>query len=133
MSANGTTPAERETFVQDELSQGARLVPEGIEILAGMFCGCGEPEKAWEWVLAYLSSLESDRKCRLKTGADYVAAYALDHCRLTEHGSSICFPWLTDTGKEALAFLREHGPGWAEAGIWWINSEGTTLSNLESV
>lgn len=127
-------PFDRDTFRESQLSEGARLLPEPIVRIAEVFCGCGSPEAAWTWVRDYLKEHESgSSNLRYpETGLEFVAIYLVDHLGLTEHGSNIAWCWLTEEGKGALAFLEEHGPDWASSG-WWIDREGTTLSNLDAM
>jgi hypothetical protein len=49
--------------------------------------------------------------------------YVIDHCKLIEHGSSVHGSWLTQDGKDALAFLEQYGPDWEDK-IECIDSEG---------
>jgi len=72
-----------------------------------LLCGCDSPGKVYDVLLKYLERLSKD-----KTGSGYKTAYelfflyAVDHCGITDHGTSIGYAWLTEDGKQALEFLR---------------------------
>lgn len=92
-------------------------VPEPITRLDEMFCGCGEPETVWTWVRDYLAFLRPGSggwPFKPETGPEYLAVYILDHLELTDHGSTIRCPFLTDVGEEVLAFLEANGPNWKD-------------------
>lgn len=113
------------------IAQGAKLLPAPIAKLHDIMCGCGDPEAVWAWVLAYLTERNAlDGGWRPKTGTDYLAVYLLDDLGLTEHGATIRVAWLTDTGRECLAFLEEHGASWQGKG-WWIDADGCTHSTFD--
>jgi len=97
-----------------------------------MCCGCGCPEQFWkaaQVVLEHFSKDWSERDSGWVYASDdrYFVVNALDSVDLLEHGSGIGGSWLSDSGKEALAFLREHGPGWCEE-PGWEDSEGTIIT-----
>lgn len=116
-------------------------VPKGIEKIARMFCGCGDPVSVWREVHAYLKMTDARSKAVQAISADdmgriysdktimaslppryeligplqYLLAYVLDDYGLTEHGTSIGGAWLTEEGEKALAFLETKGPAWQSA------------------
>lgn len=105
-------------------------LPDGMRDLDALCCGCGSPELFFQAALAILEhfATEHDKRDYRWIYADqfrYLAVNALDHAGMIEHGSSVAGSWLTDAGKEALAFLREHGVTWNE-GQRWIDSDGVT-------
>lgn len=127
------TELERDKFREEQLAAGARLLPASIVSISEVFCGCGSPQAAWAWVRDYLKERETGSNAPYpEAGLEWVAIYLMDHLGLTEHGSNIAWCWLTEGGKEALAFLEENGPDWASRG-WWIDSEGTTHSDLDAI
>jgi hypothetical protein len=79
-----------------------------------MFCGCATTENTWGLILAELERLDRG-ECREDDG---LAAAIVDHFDLSEHGTSIRGGWLTNDGKEALAFLRLHGADWRDKGTF---------------
>lgn len=93
---------------------GATPLPAGIARVGRIFCGCCTVENTWGAVFAELERCErAEHK-----GDDGLAAAICDHCGLTDHGTSIRGAWLTDSGKESLAFLREYGIGFISDGFW---------------
>lgn len=85
-------------------------LPNSMKKLAEVFCGCCTPENTWKPILEELERL--DRK-EYKSDDDLASAI-VDHSGLSEHGGSIRGGWLTPTGEEALAFLREYGIEWRD-------------------
>lgn len=77
------------------------------------WCGCGEPERVDEMMLAYLQS---------RVGEDYpkpdpvgvspdavpLLAYMADALGWTEHGGSVGGAWLTDNGYVAIGNLTKN-------------------------
>jgi hypothetical protein len=120
-------------------------VPAGIAKLSLMFCGCGDPDSAWETVREYLECYEKwgiachDGTCidiaasyqpKLETGADWIVAYVLDHAGLTEHGSNVRGAWLTEGGDEALAFLKAWGDDWERnSSVHFLDEQGISHGN----
>lgn len=112
--------------IAEALADGAKLLPLSIAKIDSCFCGCGDPEAAWGWVLTYLLGLKLHAPPNEpESGAEWVAIYLMDHLGMTEHGSCLHGAWLTDSGEEALAFLVEHGSGWQESNsAGWIDAAG---------
>ena len=101
-------------------------LPNCIAALDDLSCGCGQPELFYQAVielLEYYGQSERIPGWVYEEKHRYFVANVLDHLELTEHGSSIGGAWLTDAGREALAFLREWGADWEER-AGWICSEG---------
>jgi hypothetical protein len=117
------TDEQTQRDIQKALADGAKLLPESIRKIDECFCGCGEPEKAWRWVLVYLTELETRTAHVPTTGLEYIAVYLLNHLGITEHGTSVRGAFLTEAGKEAQAFLSQHGCEWNDTG-YWIDSKG---------
>ena len=90
------------------------------------FCGCGNPEIVLEFVHKALQLIKKRRDSNFneETNAELdkhfrsaeddlfhqIAWYFLDRGRLIEHGGNVCGSWLTDKGKEFLAYLDAHSP-----------------------
>lgn len=79
-------------------------------------CGCGSPEVA-ELLYEVLSWCAIDHKddgrnippfnkngCYCSVGHE-LAAKVLDKARLIDHGSGIGWPWVTDKGRQLLAWI----------------------------
>lgn len=98
---------------------GLRKLPTPMKHLAVMFCSCGTEENTWGKILAELELLERGER----RSDDDLASAIVDYLRLSEHGGSIGGAWLTDAGKEALAFLREYGIDWRDKGLF-VDDEG---------
>ncbi len=81
-------------------------LPEGIVEFHEMICGCRQPQICWDILLVYL----------LVTGSYYSTEepfelffiYVIDHLKFTEHGTSIYGAWITNKGKEVLAWLQQN-------------------------
>jgi hypothetical protein len=117
-----------EPAADEEPSRPERKLPASVVHLDDMFCGCGDTSAAWDWVKEYLLRLHqrddgAGWTWKPETGAEYIAAYLLDHLELTEHGSTIRCPWLTDSGREMLAFLEAEGSDWQDKGPW-VDADG---------
>ena len=72
-------------------------------------CGCGEPVGVLAMIrdeLAHCAIDIPDRPDLPRTPERYLLAYSLDAWGLTEHGSGIGWPWLTDEGKALLAAMQ---------------------------
>ena len=87
--------------------------PSGIKRLASVFCGCGDPDAAWQVVGAELRRCATPHDQRKGHPGDnndcwWVLAYLLDHLRLTEHGSSVSGAWLDGDGQAALDWLDQN-------------------------
>lgn len=95
------------------------LLPDSVRDLERIFCGCVTTENTWAPIIAELERL--DRKEFKKD--DDLAASIVNHLKLSKHGTSIRSGWLTDTGKEALAFLRVWGHDWCSKAEF-VDSEG---------
>ena len=77
------------------------------------------------WVLNHLRRFEKPKGWEPESGAEWIAAYLLDHLKLTEHGSSVRAGWITAEGKELVLFLETEGVDWFENSEW-IDSEGVS-------
>lgn len=81
-------------------------------LFADEFCGCGNPERAWDTIhtLLGLHPLYENRELIENLypdlGVRMLLLGRLDHLRLTEHGGTIEGAWLTDLGKATLAGLN---------------------------
>jgi hypothetical protein len=109
---------------------GEKPLPDGMMELSKLCCGCGVPEMFYEAALEALEFFAADHAARdyqwvYAEKFRYLAINALDSADLLEHGSTIAGSWLTDRGREALAFLRAHGKDWESKGPW-LDSEGCT-------
>lgn len=112
-------------------------LPEAVVKVVNIFCGCGNPEAAWQVIRNYLHefSLMGDdwgkRTLEIETGEQYIVAYLLDHLKLTEHGGSVGGSWLTDDGEEVLTFLNKWGANWQEEkSVEFVDKDGTSYSQL---
>lgn len=105
----GMVPTVHESIVDKEWTENFK------------FCGCGNPEKAREYLVNLLQSMK-DRsasswevnnveKVALSEGVFYFVMYVLDAMRLTEHGGSVGGSWLTEKGEKMLEFLRSEHEG----------------------
>jgi hypothetical protein len=86
---------------KEDLDDG--VVVECLGRLQDIICGCANDAATWGKVLEELERLE---RGDYKPDDDLVCAI-VDYAGLSEHGVSIRGGWLTDKGREALAFLRE--------------------------
>lgn len=118
--------AQTKEFIDRGLASGAKMLPDSIRVIAETFCGCGSPEVAWLWIMDYLDACDRQADSRKPTnGPEMIACYLLSHLKMTEHGTSINWCWLTDRGREALKFLKEYGPEWEETQEW-VDSTGSS-------
>jgi hypothetical protein len=107
-------------------------IPDGIKVIVEQFCGCGDLAVVWELVRAELARGEENGSGRTRPPSDphwWFLAYMLNHHKLTEHGPSVNYTSLTPAGKEALAFLNEHGANWQDGGklgAYYEDTKGTT-------
>lgn len=71
-------------------------------------CGCGDPEVVLAMIRDELArlSLKGDRPEPERAPAWYLLAYSLDAWGLSEHGTSLGWPWLTDEGEALLAAMQ---------------------------
>lgn len=83
-------------------------LPASMSLLYDFFCGCNTRENTYGAILAELERCERGEY----QANDGLAAAIVDKLRLSEHGTSIRGSWLTEDGRVALAFLREHGACW---------------------
>lgn len=93
------------------------IIPDGIAKIDDVFCGCGDPEAAWEEIKKELTRLNQEhmeRKEIESSGLWYIMAYLIGHMELSEHGGGIGGAWLTPLGKETLDFLEKYGANWKE-------------------
>lgn len=107
------------------------LLPKSMCDLSDTFCGCGDPELAYQWISDYLTRI-SNQNTSYKvptTGPEYIAIYLMDHLGFTEHGSTIHGSWLTDRGKEVLEFISNNGTDWQEKE--WIGVDGVYRGTIE--
>lgn len=96
----------------------AELTP--INLLAYLYnawgrCGCSETAEMVKSLRRLLEWMDGDKETRYDTlypelGTFYLLAGRLDSLGLTEHGSSIRYPWLTQDGKRLLAALQSTAP-----------------------
>jgi len=112
-------------------------IRDRIEVLMSI-CRCGSVD-SWGLVLAMLERSESIHARHDPSGkhgqkgffdpmpefdlsssaVEFIAHIMGGSWGLLDHGSSIQYAWLTDSGKELLEFLREHGtdpeawPAWS--------------------
>lgn len=75
-------------------------------------CGCSDLEAMisvvrdlLQWMADFKERPSYEQLFGGNTGVFYLLAGMLDHAGLTEHGSSIRHPWLTDMGKQLLNAL----------------------------
>ena len=85
------------------------------------YCGCGDPQTILEKIQACLEYADNwqaqglewrwvvERLFAGDTAAAYLVFYLLDDVDLIGHAASLHQPWLTETGKDFLHALREHG------------------------
>lgn len=76
-------------------------VPAGIERLKELLCGCASDAVEQE-ILTELTRAEMG----VYRDPETFCTHVLDHLELLEHGCAIRGAWLTDDGKEALAWMR---------------------------
>lgn len=72
-------------------------------------CGCGDPPLVLAMIrdeLAHCSIRIANRPSLPATPERHLLAYSLDAWGLTEHGTSLAWPWLTDEGEELLAAMQ---------------------------
>lgn len=75
-------------------------------------CGCGDPVEVLEMIRDELARLDTPpsggvrRQPAPDTREHRLLAFLLDSWGLTEHGTSLAWPWLTDEGHALLAALR---------------------------
>jgi len=96
----------------------ADLTP--INLLAYLYnawgkCGCSETDEMVASLIRLLEWMEGDKSTRYdalypEIGTFYLLAGRLDALGLTEHGTAIRYPWLTDDGKRLLAALKSTDP-----------------------
>ena len=111
-------------------------LPAPVVRIAETFCGCGNPEAAWQTVRDYLHnfSLRGDDWSKRQlpsdpTGEQWIVVYLLDHWKLTEHGTGIFGSWLTDDGEIVLEFLNKWTANWQESdSAEFIDKDGTCYS-----
>jgi len=106
-------------------------LPKEVAEISDMFCGCGEPEKAWQSILDRLEDSTATRwALPVDSGLDYILVYLLDYLKLTEHGTTCRFSWLTRKGEIVLKFLQEYGVDWEDK-LSFVASDGTHYGKLE--
>jgi len=77
-------------------------------------CGCSELDEIVAVLLRLLEWHGGDKETRYdelfpgNVGVFYLLAGMLDGLGLSEHGTAIRHPWLTEDGKRLLAALRRH-------------------------
>lgn len=96
----------------------ADLTP--INLLAYLYnawgnCGCSETAEMVKSILRLLEWMDGDKVTKYadlypEAGVFYLLAGRLDSLGLTEHGTSIRYPWLTDDGQRLLAALKSTDP-----------------------
>lgn len=94
-------------------------LPPSMKKLSYLVCGCSSQENVFGPILAELERLERKEYKE----EDDLASAVVDHFGLSEHGTSIRGAFLTPAGVEALAFLRQHGLDWKNAGSF-VDDEG---------
>lgn len=96
-------------------------------------CGCSdmssmiaEIRRLLEWHEQETGARVSFSELYSSEGLFYLMAGLLDDCGLSEHGTAIRHPWLTDRGRELLSALRactpreiEEASGEAYDGCWY--------------
>ena len=95
-------------------------LPLGVAKLANVICGCAS-DSVWQAVIDELERCAATRFSPEET----LVAHVVDHCGLSEHGTSIRGGWLTPAGEDALAFLRKWGADWHDKGEF-LDDEGIT-------
>ncbi len=81
-----------------------------------MFCGCGDPEAAWDLVISILKSAPLYQDNGLNKvielcgseAAAYIVLYLMTHANLLEHGGSVGGSWITDKGSMVLDMASRH-------------------------
>ena len=103
--------------------------PDSMVDLSSAICGCGNPDMAFHGVTYILTWAASDKRGEgpfeemFKAPYTYLAIALLNHLELIEHGGGIGGSWITDKGKEVLAFLTEHGDDWDDTGVFITNDD----------
>lgn len=79
-------------------------------------CGCSDIADMYlallellEWHNAGEGRVKYDELFETR-GIFYLLAGLVDNLGLSEHGTAIRYPWLTDDGRRLLSALAEHGP-----------------------
>ena len=93
------------------------IVPAGIASIHNILCGCIDREGVWKEFRSHLERNHAESKDKPTvefTSGWYLFECVLEENGLCEHGTSIRFAWLTDKGREALAFLKCYGDGWSD-------------------
>ncbi len=104
------------------LMPGEKRLPEYMEGIHDILCGCGDHTPVWEAVVWELdrcgTRFSTGNRSDLETGRQELIAHLLCHLELTEHGSSVYGGWLTEKGIDVLGFLKSHGADWEEKADW---------------
>jgi len=69
------------------------------------WCGCGEPQAGLGKLRTALQHAAARKAAAPDDESSWFVLYALDSWKLTEHGTTISFGWLTDLGVAVLAYL----------------------------
>ena len=90
-----------------------KRIPLGFRGLRNMCCGCGDPTTFYRAAFDALSYFESDHGARdydwpYSTPAVYFLCNVMDYLCLVDHGTSLAGGWLTQSGKDVIAFMRGH-------------------------
>ena len=70
------------------------------------FCGCGDPDSVMIYVKEFLEKLEKEDWGNHEDLPYMFLSYWADHEELSEHGSNVCYSWLTDKGRELLKDIK---------------------------
>ena len=76
-----------------------------------LWCGCGRPERAYEWVRDALRAVPREQHqafwAAYPEGAQAILFSVLDRMGLVEHGGAWYSAWLTPEGQRVLAILDD--------------------------
>jgi len=108
----------KEGTLNDHEKLPADLTPLNLQAYlynAWGVCGCSETDEMVKSLQRLLEWMEGDKSTRYdalypEIGTFYLLAGRLDSLGLTEHGTSIRYPWLTDEGKRLLSALQSTTP-----------------------
>lgn len=78
------------------------------DLVSGMLnmCDCGDPESNLRYIRDQLRRITA-RDATPANAAEWFFNYWTDSANISEHGTGITYPWLTDKGQVILELLEE--------------------------